>query len=140
MIILRFYYAQGMTSNGQKSAALWSTAEIMGDQTGHEIDYAKYLGGVFHFDINSLDHCADVFLEIKKLERGEIEKTGWIGNAFATEIYTDRVEIEHQQFAGHPDWPLWTCTLAEFRAALEGWMRFLKMPVDINSEIIVEIQ
>lgn len=140
MTILRFYYAQGITSDGRKSAALWPTAEVVGDQTAHEIDYAKYLGGVFHFDINAIDHCADVLLGIEKMERGDIEKTSWIGNAFATDIYTDRVEIEHQQFAGHPDWPLWTCTLAEFKVALKGWMEFLNLPVNVDSEIVVEFQ
>jgi len=139
LTILRFYYDQGITSDGQNGGTLWSAVEVVGSQTVSETDYAKYLGGVFHFDINSPDHCADVLSEIEKVERGESEKAGWTGNAFFTDIYRDRVEVEHQQFVDHPDWPLWSCPLGEFKVALRGWKSFLELPVNMNSEVLVEL-
>ena len=112
---------------------------VLGLEEDFQNPYWKYLCSAFSFDFTSAEYCSDILLDIKKIELGEMEKTGWSGNAFDTLIYRDRVEIEHQQFSGHPDWPMWTCTLEEFKIALLGWKRFLEMPISVDSEVIVEL-
>jgi hypothetical protein len=84
-------------------------------------------------------YCKEVLIEIQKLEQGEIDKTGWTANAFVTDIYSDRVEIDHQQFGGLPEWPVWTCSLPEFKVALQEWKNFLEMPVDASTQVTVDL-
>ncbi len=134
---LRFFFSPISEPSGH--TWLWRSEEAINAKDSVEAGYAKYLGGVFHFDMNALDYCGEVLDEIAELERGDIEKISWVGNAFETVIFLDRVEISHQQFAGHPDWPTWTCTLTDFKAALNGWILFLQMPESPSSEVLVEL-
>jgi hypothetical protein len=114
-------------------------AEIIGSMPSHSHPYTKYLASALQSDFPSPAYCEKVLENISKVNRGELPKTDWAGNAFVTEIYFDRVQIEHQQFAGDPEWPMWSCSLAEFETALKAWKRFLEMPVSADSEVIVEL-
>lgn len=129
--ILKAYPGSGHPDSLMREA----TAEKIDDES----DYSKYLCSALHFDFPAPQYCEEVLSQMEKVQNGELQKTGWSGNAFNTDIYSDRVEIDHQQFGGLPDWPVWTCSVAEFKAALEGWKRFLEMPVDASTEVIVDL-
>lgn len=109
---------------------------VIDDQRG---PYNKYLVGALLCDFPTAQLCQEFLDDIEKVRSGRQEKTGWSGNAFDITVYRDHVDTDHQQFAGHPDWPTWTCTLAEFKTALQGWKRFLEMPVSLQSELVVEL-
>lgn len=139
MMSLRFYYARGIRRDGTYGDIPWRMSAILHGINDHDEDYAKYLGGAFHFDVQAVKYCDEILDEIEKVQSAQQEKTGWSGNAFDITIYRDHVDVNHQQFAGHPDWPTWTCSLAEFKTALQGWKRFLEMPVSLESEVVVEL-
>ena len=101
--------------------------------------YNKYLASALHSDMPAPEYCEEIIQAIAKLKRGEMEKWNWVGNAFFTDIYPDRVEIEHQHFPDDPYWEKWRFSLDEFEVALVGWKRFLEMPVSLESEVIVEL-
>lgn len=135
-LIFYAYVLNGHPGSGKASTLMKAaTAESI----GNESEYSKYLCAVLHFEFQDARYCEEVLIEIRKLEQGEIEKTGWAANAFITDIYSDRVEIDHQQFGGLPEWPMWTCSLQEFKVALEEWKNFLEMPVDASTQVIVEL-
>lgn len=81
-----------------------------------------------------------VLSEIAKLERGEIDVTGWGGDpGFEQTITREGVTFEHGTFGECPEWPLWSCSLAQYKAALQGWRQFIDMPKSIDSELIIEL-
>lgn len=137
-MILRYFYT--LIKNRDGSERLWRSEEVRGALNSEEAAFAKYIGGVFHFDINSISHCQAVLEDIRRLKQGEVEKAGWTGNAFITDLYRDHVQIEHQQFRGEAEWPTWTCSLEEFETSLVGWKRFLEMPWSLESEVSVELR
>ena len=134
---LKYYWEK--FQNRFKEIDFASRCQLIGVTDQYEHPYWKYLFSSLHFDLSFVDYCEEVLLEIKKVRLGKIEKTGWSGNAFNINIYFDRVEIDHQQFGGLPEWPIWTCSLIEFKIALEGWKHFLEMPVNASTRLIVEL-
>jgi hypothetical protein len=115
------------------------TAEIIGFAPNHSHPYTKYLASALQSDFPSLARCDEVLENISKVNRGELIKVDWAGNSFSIDIYLDHVQIEHQHFAGDPKWPMWSCSLAEFIAAIEAWKSFLGLPVSADSEVTVEL-
>ena len=51
----------------------------------------------------------------------------------------ERVTFEHAIFGECPEWPIWSCTLAQYKAALQGWRKFIDMPESIDTELIVDL-
>jgi len=45
-----------------------------------------------------------------------------------------KVTFEHAIFGECPEWPIWSCTLAQYKAALQGWRKFIDMPKSIDSD------
>lgn len=104
--------------------------------------YCSYLLSALNSDFPA-HHPKDVdnvLSEIEKLERGEIDITGWGGDpGFEQTITREGVTFEHGTFGECPEWPLWSCSLAQYKAALQGWRQFIDMPKSIDSELIVEL-
>ncbi len=135
---LRFYRKQ--FPNTYTDPKYYVRGEIVGAETDYENPYVKYLADAYCIDLYQIEDCKRQLEDIKKVMRGEQKSAGVFGlNAFDGTVYIDRVEIEHQQFAGHPDWPMWTCPLPVFMQALKGWMEFLKLPKSAESSLVVEL-
>ena len=82
----------------------------------------------------------EVLSEIEKLELGEIDVTYWGGDpGFEQTITREGVTFEHGTFGECPEWPLCTCSLAQYKAALQGWRRFIDMPKSVETELIVDL-
>lgn len=101
--------------------------------------FNKYLLSALSSDLNDPAWCDIVLDRIAKLERGELKETGWGGMGFNHFITPTKVTFEHAVFEECPEWPLWSCSLAQYKAALMGWRKFLDMPKDIDTELIVEL-
>lgn len=80
-----------------------------------------------------------VLCDIEKMEGGESNTAYWKGAMFYHNIGKSKVTFEHAIFGKCPDWPIWSCTLEQYKAALRGWHGFLQMPVSEESEMLVEI-
>lgn len=102
-------------------------------------EYNKYLLGSLDTDYPAIEYCDDVLKEIDRLERGEIQTFTWEGDGFFHDITRDTVTFEHAVFGECPEWPIWRCSLTQYKVALEGWKRFLVMPKSIDSELIVDL-
>jgi hypothetical protein len=103
--------------------------------------YSTYLASclVTDYPTDHPDWCDEVIADIEKLEHGEIESAKWDGQGFQHRMTPTKVTFEHTIFGECPEWPLWSCTLAQYKAALQGYRRFLDMPKSIDSELIVEL-
>lgn len=85
------------------------------------------------------EFCDYVIQQIERLEKGEAAKYVWEGQSFVHTITRDGVTFEHSIFGECPEWPIWTCPLSHYKAALQGWRKFLEMPNALGSELIVEL-
>lgn len=81
----------------------------------------------------------DVLKQIERIEHGEIPSYEYEGQGFVQHMSRDRVRFEHTVFGECPEWPIWYCTLAQYKTALQGYRRFLDMPKNIDSELYVEL-
>ncbi len=125
------------SARGLSSWLLYYPAAISAPKEGYE----KYLLSAFGTDYptDHPDWCDEVIANIEKLERGEIESTKWDGQGFQHRMTPTKVTFEHTIFGECPEWPLWSCTLAQYKAALQGYRKFLDMPKTIDSELVVEL-
>lgn len=103
--------------------------------------YGKYLLSSLHTDFPDYDPAfADSILEkIERIEQGEINTYEYEGQGFTQHITRNRVRFEHTIFSECPEWPIWYCTLAQYKATLQGYRQFLDIPKRIESELIVEL-
>lgn len=103
--------------------------------------YSIYLASslVSDFPSRHPDMADTVLRDIEKLERGDVETVEWEGQEFWHRISRTKVTFENAIFGECPEWPLWSCTLAQYKAALQGWRTFIDMPKSIDSELIVEL-
>jgi hypothetical protein len=92
------------------------------------------------FPAHHPEDCDEVLADIEKLEHGEIDHcmAGTV-DTFMHTITRTKVTFEHSIFGECPEWPLWSCTLAQYKAALQGWRKFIDMPKSIDSELIIEL-
>jgi len=102
--------------------------------------YSVYLLSALNTDYgNDKECCDDVLNIINRLEKGEIDYYEGGGQGFMHLMTPESVTFEHIIFGICPEWPSWTCPIAHYKAALEGWRRFLDMPESIDSELIIEL-
>jgi hypothetical protein len=101
--------------------------------------YNNYLLSALDTNYRRSEHCDEVLRQIDRLERGEIQTFTWEGDGFFYDITRDTVTFEHAVFGECPEWPVWRCSLTQYKVALEGWKRFLAMPKSIDSELIVDL-
>ena len=104
-------------------------------------EFGNYLTSSLSTDFPAYrpEWAGKVLAEIEKLERGEIAEYTWSGDGFYHYIKSDSVTFEHSVFNECPEWPLWSCSLAQYKAALLGWKKFIGMPKSMDSELIVEL-
>lgn len=77
--------------------------------------------------------------QVGKVESGDLREYQYEGQGFVHHITRQRVRFEHSVFGECPEWPIWCCTLAQYKAALLGYRRFLNMPESIDSELTIEL-
>ena len=110
-------------------------------QTASTEAYNKYLLSALGTDLPeySTHHVDGVLAEVGKVETGVLDEYQYEGQGFVHHITRNRVRFEHSVFGECPEWPIWCCTLAQYKAALQGYRRFLDMPKSIESELIIEL-
>ncbi|QHE88459.1 hypothetical protein [Hydrogenophaga sp. BPS33] len=86
-----------------------------------------------HGDLDEAMHA------VEKVDDGALDSFETGGEGFTHHITRSRVRFEHSVFGECPEWPIWCCTLAQYKAALEGYRRFLDMPKSLDSELIIEL-
>lgn len=91
------------------------------------------------FSENRYGHVDLVLDAVEKVESGELAEYEWEGQGFTSHITRERVRFEHSVFGECPEWPIWCCTLAQYKTALQGYRRFLDMRKSIDSELIIDL-
>ena len=136
----RLYCYVPVNADGTLMGMCRSTKLIDADATTIR-DFNKYLLSALRTDFPF--YCADglqkTLQDIEKMQRGETETAYWAGDSFCHSIGKGKVTFEHTIFGECPEWPIWTCTLAQYKAALQGWQRFLQMPISEESDVIVDM-
>ena len=137
MIVIFKYLLIDESTRGLSSWLLCHSEVINAPKEGYEKYLLSALGT--DFPAYSPHHAENVLNEIKRLERGEIAAYTWEGDGFVHIMTPTTVTFEHSIFGECPEWPLWSCTLAQYKAALQGWRKFIDMPQSIETELIVEL-
>jgi hypothetical protein len=101
--------------------------------------FYRLSGALSDFLENRHGDVDETLAAVEKVERGELDVYDTGGEGFCHNITRDRVRFEHSVFGECPEWPIWCCTLAQYKAALQGYRRFLDMPRSIESELIIEL-
>lgn len=134
---VRYFYYETESSN-KLHRSLWPCAITMAPVAKA---FDKYLMAALATDFseNRYGHLELVLDAVDKVESGEFNEYEWEGQGFTSHITLDRVRLEHSVFGECPEWPIWCCTLAQYKAALLGYRRFLDMPKAIGSELIIDL-
>ena len=134
---VRFFVYETRSSNGLHRS-LWRTSST--EDVRHAA-YNKYLLSALGTDLPeySTRHVDGVLAAVTKIETGVLDEYQYEGQGFVHHITRNRVRFEHSVFGECPEWPIWCCTLAQYKAALQGYRRFLDMPRSTESELIIEL-
>jgi hypothetical protein len=136
-----YYWLRGQELSGNDYYML-SAALLIDAPEAITNSFNKYLLSALDTDFNQNreGQADEVLADIEKLERGEIDHcmAGTVDTLMHT-ITRDQVTFEHSIFGECPDWPLWSCTLAQYKAALQGWRKFIEMPKSIDTQLIIEL-
>lgn len=140
---IRFYFVWSHTGENMygHEPRLWRASDLIDAPPEAVRNYSKYLLSALSTDFpeHHPKMAETVLQDIEKLERGEIDSTEWDGDGFWHRLNRETVTFEHTIFGECPEWPLWSCPLAQYKAALQGWRKFLDMPKSVDSELIVEL-
>lgn len=91
------------------------------------------------FSENRYGDVDEALAAVEKIEQGTLDQFETGGQGFVHHITRNRVRFEHSVFGECPEWPIWCCTLAQYKAALLGYRRFLDMPKSIDSELTIDL-
>ena len=134
-----YYWLRGQELSGNDYYML-SAALLIDAPEAITNSFNKYLLSALDTDYTTHpEWCVQVLAEIDQLERGEIASYVWDGQGFQHQMTISKVTFEHSIFGECPDWPLWSCTLAQYKAALQGWRKFIEMPKSIDTQLIIEL-
>ena len=137
MIVIFKYLLIDESTRGLSSWLLCHSEVINAPKEGYEKYLLSALGT--DFPAHHPELSDGVLQAIERLERGEINSYETGGNGFCHSLTPTKVTFEHSIFGECPEWPLWSCTLAQYKAALQGWRKFIDMPQSIETELIVEL-
>jgi hypothetical protein len=135
---VRFYCDETTSGNGLHTS-VWRNALLIDAPELVANQFNEYLLSAIQHDYSEHDpeDCDEVLHDIKRLESGEISScVAGTPDHFMHSLTATRVTLEHSIFN---EWPIWACTLAQYKAALEGWRRFIDMPKSIDSELIIDM-
>ena len=138
---LRFFYRwshEGLDINGHPPS-LMAARNINDLKIGEPHPFYILSGALSDFLAHHPGLVDEALEDIAKLERGAIQTAEWGGEGFCHSLTPTKVTFEHAIFGECPEWPIWSCTLAQYKAALQGWRKFIDMPKSIDTELIVEL-
>jgi hypothetical protein len=103
--------------------------------------FEKFLLSALYSDMPSYatGHVDGVLAQVAQVEAGSLDEYQYEGDGFVHHITRQRVRFEHSVFGECPEWPIWCCTLAQYKAALLGYRRFLDMPKSTDSELTIDL-
>ena len=135
-----YYWLRGQELSGNDYYML-SAALLIDAPEAITNSFNKYLLSALDTDFNQNreGQADEVLADIEKLEKGDIDSYETGGNGFCHSLTREKVIFEHSIFGECPDWPLWSCTLAQYKAALQGWRKFIEMPKSIDTQLIIEL-
>lgn len=134
-----FLYKPKNINTGDFSYDYWRDASVLDEKVIQHNRSTKslccYLEG-----IQSINVAEWVLDGLKAAEHEESENVGISVNSFVATCTKGEVRI-HFELADNndPNWPVETFTIAEVKAALEGWKKFLEMPESFDSVVEVEL-
>ena len=136
-VIFKYFLSHAGVIYGH-APVLWTRSVVI---DAPKEGFEKYLLSALDTDFNqNREGLADRVLEaIEKLERREILSYETGGNGFCHSFSDGKVTFEHSVFGECPDWPLWSCSLSQYKSALQGWRKFIEMPKSIDTELIVDL-
>ncbi len=137
-IRFRFFYTWLHSAYGHPPA-LVEARNINDLPTGAPHPFYFLSGALSDFSENRYGHVDLVLRNVESIEQGRLESYEWEGQGFTEHIARSRVRFEHTIFGECPEWPIWCCTLAQYKAGLQGYLRFLDMPKSIGSELTIEL-
>jgi hypothetical protein len=140
-ILYKYFLSQAGVVYGH-APSLWKKVKLIDAPEPTIHGFNKYILSAIQSDFpaHHPKDCDAVLHDIDRLERGEIEKcfAGTV-DTFMHTLTPTQVTFEHSIFGECPEWPLWSCTLAQYKAALQGWRKFIDMPKSIDTELIVDL-
>ncbi|WP_342619379.1 hypothetical protein [Rhodoferax sp. GW822-FHT02A01] len=128
-------------SRSDQSPRLEKVASVMNVPEGVVYEFSKYLLSAVTSDFPEQQPqlCDAALQDIGKLERGEIDAAEWGGKYFSHFLTRSQATFEHVVYGESASWPLWSCTLGQYKAVLQGWRQFMDMPADIDSHLTVAL-
>jgi hypothetical protein len=138
MIQLAFFFRELVTtyrSTGHRGLTKWASIAGRDDDRSSR----TYLCGVLQSDFQSVDNCDAALSEVSRIEIGEVAEWLHSGNQWVTTIRREGVQIDHHTISEWDGQSEGNFTLAEFKAALEGWKRFLQMPASLDSRLLITL-
>lgn len=140
---VRFYFVWSHTGKDMygHEPSLWFASNLLDAPPETIREYNKYLLSALYTDFPSHhpELTDDVIEAIGRIERGEIKTSEWGGEGFCHSLTRGTVTFEHTIFGECPEWPIWSCPLSHYKAALLGWRQFIAMPKSIDTELVVEL-
>ena len=153
---MRFYYyllPRGDPSNPYYiiREAMLVDAEAPSDQEGMSLSqinrdnclkmpYACYLLSSLKTDYDDdKEYCKEVLAQIDRLQRKEIDHYIAGRNDFSSTMNQHEVVMENYIFGECYEWPLSTFPLLHYKLALQGWLKFLDMPLSVDSEMTIDL-
>jgi hypothetical protein len=137
---MTFFYRwshEGLDMYGHRPQ-LWQARTIEALPAG-DPDPFYQLVDTCDFPSHSPELLDEVLEEAGRIEQGVIDSYEYVGDGFSQLITRNYVRFEHAIFNECPEWPIWYCTLAQYKAALLGYRQFLDLPESLDSELIVEL-
>jgi hypothetical protein len=114
-------------------------ARVVGHEADYEHRYHVYICQLLMSDYQTADSCESVLREIENVEHTDQTTFRGSGNAWTTTITLAGVQIDSHTVPWWDEQPEGHFTLTQFKAALEGWKRFLQMPVSLESRLVVTL-
>jgi hypothetical protein len=114
-------------------------ARVVGHESDYDHRYHVYICQLLVSDYHDANNCDNILREVEQVERGEKKSSMASGNAWTKTITREGVQIDHHTVPWWDEQPDGHFTLAEFKAALEGWKRFLQMPPTLDSRLVITL-
>lgn len=137
---VRFYCYEPVCSDGKKMS-ISRNATLLDQPPEIIYKYNNYILSAIYTDLPEYDpsFVDNILDKIKKIEEKKIDSYEYAGDGFTHLITHNQTRFEHTIFGECPEWPIWYCTLEQYKAVMQGYRQFLKMPKSIESELIVEL-
>lgn len=140
IIKITYFYRwshEGLDMHGHKPE-LWQARTIEALPAGDPSPFYQLVNSS-DFPAHHPEWVDMVLAEVSRIEQGETNSYEHWGDGFTQLITRDYVRFEHAIFNECPEWPIWYCTLAQYKAALLGYRQFLDLPESLDSTLIVEL-